>query len=57
MDFYLLSRTSDSRLIIDSSLRIDCIALESVTAGSWIEAKSLLGFPLTVTQYELLSAR
>jgi hypothetical protein len=57
MDFYLLSRTSDSRLIIDNSLRIDCIALESVTADSWIEAKQNLGFPLTVSQFEILSAR
>lgn len=54
--YFLLLTPNDDEIIADSHLGSH-ICLKQIQANSWIEAKSLLGYPLTDLQYEMLENR
>ena len=56
MDFYLLESNSSDRLMISPCFRDGYSQTEHVVAGTWVVAKSLLGFALTARQFEMLGA-
>lgn len=58
MTYCLVCSPAFSRPVIcaEPDLPIDACILAEVEAGSWIEAKALLGAPLTPVQESLLQA-
>lgn len=57
MKYYLMDSVAEQRLIIDTKVIDGCGIAGEVDAGSWIEAKKLLGFELTPTQEMMLEIR
>ena len=52
-----MDSVAEQRLIIDTKVIDGCGIAGEVDAGSWIEAKKLLGFELTPTQEMMLEIR
>lgn len=56
MRYFLSQNTHENRLMIDDhGSTPGCPILEEVEASSWVEAKRLFNFPLTIVQ-EMLSS-
>lgn len=52
--YYLQFSKSQNRLILDITLHSQNQLKETIQATSWVQAKYLLGYPLTNLQYIML---